>query len=253
MVDTLGASNSTIPFKESAMHNLIEAPLAFLAGVFTIASPCVLPILPILLGTAMAQQSKVRPLFIVAGFVLTFAALGMLLGAASSELQLAQEALRNTAIAMLALSGLVQLWRRPYNWLMARLDGPLQRLGAGGGNAGSGNAGGFVLGMSLGAVWTPCAGPVLASILALVAKAQDISWSASLLVLYAAGAGIPMLVIAYGGQFMRARVRQVAQHTERLQQVFGVLVLLTAAAIYFQYDTLAYAWLADISPNLKGL
>jgi len=235
------------------MHNLIEAPLAFLAGVFTIASPCVLPILPILLGTAMAQQSKVRPLFIVAGFVLTFAALGMVLGAASSELQLAQEALRNTAIAMLALSGLVQLWRRPYNWLMARLDGPLQRLGAGGGNAGSGNAGGFVLGMSLGAVWTPCAGPVLASILALVAKAQDVSWSASLLVLYAAGAGIPMLAIAYGGQFMRTRVRQVAQHTERLQQVFGVLVLLTAAAIYFQYDTLAYAWLADISPNLKGL
>lgn len=235
------------------MHNLIEAPLAFLAGVFTIASPCVLPILPILLGTAMAQQSKVRPLFIVAGFVLTFAALGMLLGVASSSLELAQEALRNTAIAMLALSGLVQLWRTPYNWLMARLDGPLQRLGAGGGNAGSGNAGGFVLGMSLGAVWTPCAGPVLASILALVAKAQDVGWSASLLVLYAAGAGIPMLVIAYGGQFMRGRVRQVAQHTERLQQVFGVLVLLTAAAIYFQYDTLAYAWLADISSNLKGL
>ena len=235
------------------MHNLIEAPLAFLAGVFTIASPCVLPILPILLGTAMARQSRARPLFIVAGFVLTFAALGMLLGVASSSLELAQEALRNTAIAMLALSGLVQLWRTPYNWLMARLDGPLQRLGAGGGNAGSGNAGGFVLGMSLGAVWTPCAGPVLASILALVAKAQDVGWSASLLVLYAAGAGIPMLVIAYGGQFMRGRGRQVAQHTERLQQVFGVLVLLTAAAIYFQYDTLAYAWLADISPTLKGL
>jgi cytochrome c-type biogenesis protein len=253
MADTAPASNTYIPFKEYAMHNLIEAPLAFLAGVFTIASPCVLPILPILLGTAMARQGRARPLFIVAGFVLTFAALGMLLSVASSSLELAQAALRNTAIAMLALSGLVQLWRQPYNWLMARLEGPLQRLGAGGGNAGAGNAGGFVLGMSLGAVWTPCAGPVLASILALVAKAQDAGWSATLLVLYAAGAGIPMLAIAYGGQFMRSRVRQVAQHAERLQQVFGVLVLITAAAIYFQYDTLAYAWLADISPNLKGL
>ena len=235
------------------MHNLIEAPLALLAGVFTIASPCVLPILPILLGTAVAQSSRVRPLFIVAGFVLTFAALGMLLGVVSSRIELAQEALRTVAIAMLALSGLVQLWPRPYRWLMARLDGPLQRLGASGGNAGPGNAGGFVLGMSLGAVWTPCAGPVLASILALVARAQDVGWSALLLFLYAVGAGIPMLAIAYGGQFMRGRVRQVARHTARLQQVFGLLVLLSAFAIYFHYDVQAYAWLADVSLTLKGL
>ncbi|MEC5162845.1 MULTISPECIES: cytochrome c biogenesis CcdA family protein [unclassified Janthinobacterium] len=235
------------------MHNLIEAPLALLAGVFTIASPCVLPILPILLGTAVAQSSRVRPLFIVAGFVLTFAALGMLLGVVSSRIELAHEALRNVGIAMLALSGLFQLWPRPYRWLMARVDGPLQRLGAGGGNAGPGKAGGFLLGMSLGAVWTPCAGPVLASILALVARAQDVSWSALLLLLYAVGAGIPMLVIAYGGQFMRGRVRQLARHTGRLQQFFGLLVLLSACAIYFQYDVLAYAWLADVSSTLKGL
>ncbi len=107
--------------------------------------------------------------------------------------------------------------------------------------------------MSLGAVWTPCAGPVLASILSLVAKAQDPSWSASLLILYALGAGVPMLAIAYGGQFMRGRVRQLAPYAGRLQQVFGLLVVLTAAAIYFQYDVQAYAWLADASPTLKGL
>jgi cytochrome c biogenesis protein CcdA len=235
------------------MHHPIEAPLALLAGVFTIASPCVLPILPILLGTAVAQSSRVRPLFIVAGFVITFASLGLLLGQVSSSIGLAQEALRNVAIAMLALSGLMQLWPRPYRWLMARLDGPLQRMGATGDKAGPGNAGGFVLGVSLGAVWTPCAGPVLASILALVAKAQDVSWSGLLLLLYACGAGIPMLAIAYGGQFMRSRVRQVARHTVCLQQVFGLLVVLTAGAIYFQYDVLAYAWLADFYPTLKGL
>ncbi|MGZ5200357.1 MAG: cytochrome c biogenesis CcdA family protein [Telluria sp.] len=235
------------------MHNPLEASLALLAGVFTIASPCILPILPIVLGTAVAQSTRTRPLFIVGGFVLTFAALGMLLGAASSTVDLAQNAFRNVSIAMLGLSGLMQLWPAPYRWLMARLEGPLQRLGGRGQNAGPGNAGGFVLGVSLGAVWTPCAGPVLASILSLVAKAQDLNWSAALLLLYAIGAGIPMLAIAYGGQFMRGRVRQLARHTARLQQVFGLLVVLTAGAIYFQYDVLAYAWLADVSTTLKGI
>jgi cytochrome c biogenesis protein CcdA len=235
------------------MHNPIEASLALLAGVFTIASPCILPILPILLGTAVAQSSRTRPLFIVAGFVLTFAALGMLLGVVSSTVDLAQGVFRNVSIGMLGLSGLLQLWPAPYRWLMARLEGPLQYLGASGANAGPGDVGGLVLGISLGAVWTPCAGPVLASILSLVAKAQDVSWSATLLLLYAAGAGIPMLAIAYGGQFMRGRVRQLAHHTVRLQQFFGMLVVLTAGAIYFQYDVLAYAWLADVSTTLKGI
>ena len=235
------------------MHNLFDAPLALLAGVATIASPCVLPILPILLGTAVSQTSRSRPLFIVLGFVVTFAAFGMLLGVVSSELDLAHDALRVFALVMLGLSGLMQLWPAPYKWLMARLDGPLQRLGASGANAGSGALGGLVLGVSLGAVWTPCAGPVLASILSLVAKAQDPAWSAALLLMYALGAGVPMLAIAYGGQFMRSQVRQLARYTGRLQQVFGLLVLLTAVAIYLQYDVLAYAWLTNFSLTSKGI
>ena len=237
------------------MHNLFDAPLALLAGVATIASPCVLPILPILLGTAVSQTSRSRPLFIVLGFVVTFAAFGMLLGVVSSQLDLAHDALRVFALVMLGLSGLMQLWPAPYKWLMAKLDGPLQRIGASSAGAGNGDSvlGGLVLGMSLGAVWTPCAGPVLASILSLVAKAQDPAWSAALLLMYALGAGVPMLAIAYGGQFMRTRVRQVARYTGRLQQVFGLLVLLTAVAIYLQYDVLAYAWLTNFSLTSKGI
>ena len=237
------------------MNNLIELPLATLAGVLTIASPCVLPILPIVLGSTLQRadqlKNRSRPLFIVAGFVLTFASLGMLLASASQHVVVAHETLRLVGIAMLMLTGLLMLWRQPYEWLMARMGGFLNRAGPSA-DGSSGNAGGFVLGMSLGAVWTPCAGPVLASILVLVAKAQDIGWSATLLVMYALGAGIPMLVIAYGGQFMATRVRMLARHSHRLIQVFGVLILLTGLAIYFQYDVVIYAALADFSPTLKG-
>jgi cytochrome c-type biogenesis protein len=238
------------------MNSLIEAPLALLAGVLTIASPCVLPILPIVLGTAVKSSessSRVRPLFIVSGFVLTFAALGMLLASVSQTAQLAQESVRLVALVSLGLAGMAMLWRRPYEWAMARIRGPFDRIGAVSGDADSGHFGGFVLGMSLGAVWTPCAGPVLASILVLVAQARDVGWSALLLTLYAVGAGIPMLAIAYGGQFMTTRVRVVARYSHRLQQVFGVLIVLTAIAIYFHYDVLFYAWLLKLLPNLKGI
>ena len=238
------------------MHNTIETPLALLAGLLTIASPCILPVMPILLGTSVERPSRVRPLFIVAGFILTFASFAMLLGAVSSTVHVAQQVLRNTGIGLLAISGLLRVWPRPYDWLVARLQPPLERIGAAvapGVQPGSGNTGGFVLGMSLGAVWTPCAGPVLASILVLVVKAQDLGWSALLLTLYAIGAAIPMLAIIYGGHYMTQRVRLVSRYAERLQQVFGVLVMLTALAIYLQVDVLAYARIAAIFPSLKGL
>ncbi|HYC43353.1 MAG TPA: cytochrome c biogenesis CcdA family protein [Noviherbaspirillum sp.] len=238
------------------MHNPLEVLLALLAGMFTIASPCILPVMPILLGTSVERPGRVRPLFIVSGFILAFTSFAMLLGVVSSAAEVAQEALRNAAVAALALSGLLRVWPRPYEWVMARLDPPLQRLGSAIGphvTAGRGNAGGFVLGMSLGAVWTPCAGPVLASILVLVVKAQDPAWSALLLTLYAIGAAIPMLTIIYGGEVITRRVRLLSRHAQGLQQFFGVLVMLTALAIYLQYDTLAYAWIAAFFPSLKGL
>ncbi|MBQ5964415.1 cytochrome c biogenesis CcdA family protein [Massilia sp. ZL223] len=226
------------------MQHLIDAPLALLGGVLTIASPCVLPILPIVLGGTLQESSRSRPLFIVAGFVLAFASLGLLLASASQQVAFAHETLRLAGIAMLALTGLAMLRKAPYAWLANRVSqfaGAI--LPAGGERAGK--LGGFVLGMSLGAVWTPCAGPVLASILVLVAQAQDIGWSSTLLLLYAIGAGIPMLAIAYGGQFARQRIRALARYTGRLQQVFGVLILATSAAIYFQYDVLLVAHLAN--------
>lgn len=233
------------------MTNPLDTPLAFLAGLLTVASPCVLPMLPILLGSGVNQRNRRRPLFIVAGFILSFASVAMLLGAVSAAIEVAQEVLRNTAIALLALSGLVRIWPAPYAWLLARLPG--KGASAAPRRDDGSNSGAFLLGVSLGAVWTPCAGPVLASILVLVVKAQAPAWSALLLTLYAIGAAVPMLGIIYGGQYATRHVRAVARYAERLQQVFGVLVVATAIAIYLQYDTLAYSWAAQHLPTLKGL
>jgi len=224
---------------------LIEPSIALLAGTLTIASPCVLPLLPIMLGASVEQSGRLRPLCIVAGFVLAFAGLGIALSLLSNSADLAHETVRTVSVVLLALFGLSRIWPRPYDWLVARMGGPLQRVATLGGD-GAGNAGGFMLGVSLGAVWTPCAGPVLASILVLAARAQDLGQSSLLLSAYAVGAGVPMLAIAYGGKFATARVRGIARHAVRLQRAFGVLLVLTAGAIYLQYDVLAYAWISSL-------
>lgn len=226
--------------------DLINTPIALLAGMLTIASPCVLPLLPVLLGTSLERPDRWRPLFVVSGFVLAFAGLGIALSLLSNLNASVHDAVRSTSIALLVLFGLVRIWPQPYDRLIARIGGPLQHLAFSAGGAGSGNAGGFVLGLSLGAVWTPCAGPVLASILVLAAKAQNLTQSSTLLLAFAIGAGIPMLVIAYGGQAIVARVRGLSRYTQRLQQGFGVLLILTAVTIHFQYDALAYAWISNL-------
>lgn len=217
-------------------------PIAALAGVATIASPCVLPVLPLLLGISAEDQQRSRPLFIVLGFVLGFAALAVLFGASSQVLGLSPDALRLVAAGGMLLAGLLMVWPT----LGARTMAPFGRLADGaqalGSRATAGPWGGLLLGLSLGALWTPCAGPVLAAILALVASQPSPGTTAPLLLSYAAGAGLPMLAIAYGGQAIRLRVRAFARHTDAFRRACGVLVVASAITLGLQLDAQAAAW-----------
>jgi cytochrome c biogenesis protein CcdA len=232
------------------MTNPIESPLALLAGLATVASPCVLPVLPFLLGATVEQSNRRRPLLIVAGFVLSFSAFALALGAVSSAAQLAQETLRNVAIVLLGVSGLLRIWPRPWDLLVDYVRPVWARLRGAQADAVPKQSGAFVLGLSLGAVWTPCAGPVLASILALVVQAHDPARAVRLVGLYALGAALPMLALIHGGQAIVQRVRGVARHAVALQRAFGVLVLASAAAIWFQVDTQIAAHIPSIFPTL---
>ncbi len=222
--------------------------LALLAGMLTIAAPCTLPVLPALLGASIGQNANARPLFIVAGFVASFAAAAVLFGAVSQIAGIDQAALRTAAAMLLAAFGALMLWQRPFAWLGAQI---VSRLPAGERAAtrfAGGNAGAFLLGTTLGLVWTPCAGPVLASILTLIATADNFGSGAALLSVYAAGAGVPLLAIAWGGQAVTARTRFLARHARRLQRGFGVVIIAFAVATYFDYDALVAAWLSRFYP-----
>jgi cytochrome c biogenesis protein CcdA len=227
------------------MLNLV---LALLAGVVTIAAPCTLPMLPILLGASVGQTGKLRPALIALGFVISFSAAALLLSAITRIFDFDPNVLRSAAAILLLGFGLLMIWPAPFEWLSIRING-LADNSAGNAASRQGNIGGFVLGTTLGLVWTPCAGPVLGSILTVVATSKDAAWASTLLVVYAIGAAIPMLAIAYGGQAVTSRVRRIARISPKLQQGFGVVVIAFAVASYFQYDTLIVAWLTAFYPE----
>ncbi len=228
------------------MLNLV---LALLAGIVTIAAPCTLPVLPILLGASVGQSGKIRPAMIAFGFVLSFSATALALSAITRVFDFDPNVLRNAATILLLGFGLLMIWPAPFEWLSIRIRGLTNGNSTGGATSHQGNIGGFVLGTTLGLVWTPCAGPVLGSILTVVATSSDATWASILLVVYAVGAAIPMLAIAYGGQAVTTRVRSIARISPRLQQGFGIIVIAFAIASYFQYDTLIVAWLTGFYPT----
>ena len=231
---------------------MLSLLLALGAGVVTIAAPCTLPVLPILLGASLGRASTARPAMIALGFVISFTAIALLLGRVTQAIGFDPEVLRDGATVLLVVFGLLMIWPAPFEWTTVYLRGLIGSR-AGGAPSKQGNLSGFVLGTTLGLVWTPCAGPVLGSILTLVAAAENLTRAAVLLVCYAIGAGIPMLGIADGGQYVSTRIRRLARHAHRLQQAFGALVILIAVAMHLQYDSLVAVWLSNFYPATPGL
>jgi cytochrome c biogenesis protein CcdA len=220
---------------------------ALLAGTATIVAPCALPVLPILLGTSLGNESRWRPIAMALGFIATFAAVTLAFHFVTTLFGLGADQLRSIAIVVLSGFGILLVWPGLYERLQPYVAGATGHLRSGGNGSYRGVFGGFVLGTTLGLVWTPCAGPVLGSILTLLATQPNVTWAGILLVFYAIGASLPMIAIGYGGQFAIRRVRNIAPYTHRMQQVFGVLVVGFAAAMFFQYDTDITAWLSSFT------
>jgi len=202
---------------------LLLLGIGFVAGIVTALSPCVLPVLPIVLAGGATGR---RPLAIVAGIVVSFTVFTLFAAWLLDLVGLPEDALRNLAIALLLLVAVSLLWprvgellARPLQFLTRRRSGDL--------------GGGFLLGASLGLVFVPCAGPVLAAV-TVVAANREVGFDGVLLTLaYAAGAAVPMLAIALLGQ--RAS-RLLKARAENVRRAAGVLVGAAALAIALGVD-----------------
>jgi cytochrome c-type biogenesis protein len=226
---------------------MTDLVFALFAGMLTIVAPCTLPVLPILLGASIGQRAGARPAFIAAGFVMSFAFVALALNAVATALHFDPDALRKAGLSLLLIFGALMIWPTAFERVTARLAGT--GLALQGAAAAQTNLGGFVLGTTLGLIWTPCSGPVLGSILTAIATSPDRAHGALLLVTYTVGAALPMLGVAYGGQTISARLRSLTPYAGRLQQTFGAVVIAFALSAFLQYDAVALAWLGQFIPE----
>ncbi len=224
--------------------------LALLAGMVTIGGPCILPLLPIILGTSTTGRHPLRPISIVFGFTLTFTGFAVLFSIFGGILGLPPNTWRLIAAIVIGLFGLLMIFPSVQAKLFAKLEPMVQKLAPKSDPSKNDLWSGLILGMSLGVVWTPCAGPVLGSILTLIAAKQNLAQAGALLFAFAIGAGLPMLLIAYGGQTAVAKVKFLSKYTTIIQQVFGFTVLLVAIGLITQADLIFQAFLLERYPWL---
>ena len=255
------------------MMLLLLLLVAFVAGLVTAVSPCVLPILPIVLATG-ADGDRRRPYLVIAGLIASFSFFTLASVQLIRALHLPSSSLRDAAIVVIALFGLTLLvpaLNVPFERLTARLPGLGNRLANAGrpvasmpttGPAAEGGrsdatpargsiVAGLATGVGLGLVWTPCAGPILGAITSLAVTAPGTLATLTLVVAYAIGAGLPLLAIALGGRAALARLR-LRNASEWASRAFGILVLVTAGLMAVGADTVISADLTSALPDWTG-
>ena len=211
---------------------LILLLFAFLSGLVTILAPCIWPLLPIILSSSISGSGgHRRPLGITLGIMLSFSLFTLFISYLIKLFNLDPNVLRIVAVVILALLGVMMIipgFGNLLELLISRLSGSVGRSQSNN----SGFSGGFVTGLTLGIVWSPCAGPILAAIATLAATGR-VSLSIILVtVAYIVGVGIPLFIFATIGQRLLTNSRKLTPYTGRIQQVFGVIMILTALLIY---------------------
>ncbi|MCL2418186.1 MAG: cytochrome c biogenesis protein/redoxin, partial [Conexibacteraceae bacterium] len=222
---------------------------AFVAGLATAITPCILPILPALLS-ASAVGGRRRPLGIVLGLAITFIITIVLLAQVVKGIGLASGATREITIVVLIAFGLVLLIPE----LAQRVQAPLSRLARFGPKTrGDGFWSGLAVGGALGFVCAPCAGPILAAVIVTSATSGASLKIVAVAIAYSIGLAAAMSIYSFGGRAVLARVKRFA-HGHIVERAMGLVLLATAVLMIFNLDVQFESSLAeDTAGNHSGV
>src|SRR5438105_531800 len=212
----------------------VKVGLALVAGLIVAISPCVLPVLPIVLAGG-ATGSRRRPFAIVGGLLVSFLVSVLFAVWILDQLGLPKDLLRNISIGLLFLVAATLLVPQ----VGVLIERPLARLSRG---PKSDLGGGFLLGCALGFVFVPCGGPVYGYIAGSAASLDFGFKTVAVAVAYTLGASTVLLAIAIGGRNAANRLRA---RIERFRALLGVAVAAAAFGLVFNLDTRLQTWLPD--------
>ena len=223
--------------------------LALLAGVLSTLSPCVLPLLPLVLGAALGKH-RYGPIALAAGLVVSYVSVGLFVATLGYAIGLDQDTFRKVGAALLIAFG-AALILPPLQERFALAAGPLgnwaDRQASGIGARGLG--GQFALGVLLGAVWSPCVGPTLGAASVLASQGKDLGSVAAVMIVFGIGAAVPLVVLGLLSReaLMRWRDRLLTIGKTGKAALGGVLVVL-GVTIVSGLDRIVEAALVDASP-----
>lgn len=220
---------------------------AFLAGVVTIFSPCILSVLPIVLSGSVTTGKK-KPSGIILGFILSFTFFTLFLTTIVKLTGLSADFLRILSIIIIFVVGASLLFpkiQKNLEVLFSALASKVQVKN----NTNKGFAGGIVIGASLGLIWTPCVGPIMASVIALAASSQVNLASILITTSYSFGTGISMLIVMQFGRKIFQKVPWLLSSTEKIQKAFGIIMIIVAFALFLNFDRKFQTFVLKTFPN----
>jgi|SRR5579863_510940 len=219
--------------------NLALELLSILAGLLTVLSPCILPILPALLSASVTTRLRHRPFWIVAGLASGFTLFGATFTLFGSFSGLSGTLLRQAAMVILFFFGVSLIWPRLWEKMGNRISALAQRLtGTSRLVREEGRLGSLLIGGSLGLIWAPCAGPILGIVITLATVQRSFGQTLLLMGGYALGASVPMLLIGYGGQRMSRKIQRFRSWGPIAHKALGSLTIVTVIGLHFHLDTL---------------
>jgi len=224
--------------------------LSLLAGVLSTLSPCVLPLVPILLASAVLAH-RLGPLAMAGGLILSFTAVGVFIAAAGASLGLQQDSLRGVAAVLLMVFGAILLLPQ----LQERFAVAVSGLSSGGQALLSrvtldGLPGQFVLGLLLGLVWSPCVGPTLGAAITLASQGESLAQITLVMAIFGIGASLPLILLGLASRQALARWRgRLLEAGRRGKQMLGGIMLVLGIAILTGGDKVFEAWILGIAPD----
>jgi cytochrome c biogenesis protein CcdA len=224
--------------------------LAFLAGILSVLSPCVLPLVPVVFAGAAAEH-RLAPLALAAGLALSFTGIGMFVSTVGFALGLDMEIFRTASAVLLIVAGAVLALPR-FHPSLAVAAGPIgdfaqQRLD---GFAGSRVGGQFVVGLLLGAVWTPCVGPTLGAASVMAIRGESLWTAGATMAAFGVGTAVPLLLLAGVSREVLLRWRgKLVGAAGGLKTILGGLLIVAGIMALTGWDRYLQTYLEGMVPG----